>query len=69
MLQEAPVPIELAKSSYSGFHFLVHHMLRSHGQMKLCNMFKLFLLAVFKELQKESEFQRKEWFRKQGEPH
>ncbi len=28
--------------------------------------FKLFIFAVFKELQKESEFQRKEWFRKQG---
>lgn len=26
----------------------------------------LFMFAVFKELQKESEFQRKEWFRKQG---
>lgn len=26
----------------------------------------LFLFSVFKELQKESEFQRKEWFRKQG---
>lgn len=27
------------------------------------------VLAVFKELQKESEFQRKEWFRKQGRTH
>lgn len=68
MLQEPPVFIELAKSSYGGFHFLVQHVLRSLGPMKLYNVFKLFLLAVFKELQKESEFQRKEWFRKQGVP-
>lgn len=26
----------------------------------------VFLSPVFKNLQKESEFQRKEWFRKQG---
>lgn len=31
-------------------------------------MTQLLYFAVFKELQKESEFQRKEWFRKQGEP-
>lgn len=29
----------------------------------------MFVFAVFKELQKESEFQRKEWFRKQGKAH
>lgn len=29
----------------------------------------VLVFAVFKELQKESEFQRKEWFRKQGKAH
>lgn len=29
----------------------------------------VLVFAVFKQLQKESEFQRKEWFRKQGKAH
>lgn len=35
-------------------------------RMKCFTWLILFMFAVFKELQKESEFQRKEWFRKQG---
>lgn len=36
------------------------------GTFTALTVFFIYFISVFKELQKESEFQRKEWFRKQG---